>query len=274
LALSYYAYNIGHRKIVELTQKLVKQINFKDDELKQVLSKSNQNIELENDKKMRLLTYVTIMCDNSINEFKQILINRSLKESFIDYFTYITHNISEFMKNEGCVVATIKLLTYTHQIKLNEQSRDQRTEMINKIISFALEYYHQNNYIYVVNLIQAFKDYFGIINSDKDYIWYLQNVYLRSFEFYETYDNYFKSNELVPKQFDEALLSIVQLTSYYFNRDEDNDIKVSSIRKMVNFLMNIIINTKINTSYVKVKPFWFLLHGVIKKDLNNVICGK
>jgi hypothetical protein len=261
---------------MEITIKLLKNhINFKDEEFMSIMSKSNNtNIEIESDKKLRLLTYITLMCEYGLNDFKHLLVNRNLKESFIDYFVYITHNVGEFMKNEGTVVATIKLLTYTYRVKLNEQSSEQRTEMINKMISIALESYRHSNYIYVYNLLVAFKAFFDAINSSVDYIWYLQNMYLRSFEFYEIYNNLITQGDVVPKWFEEALAQIVEFSRCYFKKDEDNDIKVSSIRKMVNLIMAIILNEKISQNYEKLKQFWYLLHMVVKKDFNNVISGK
>jgi hypothetical protein len=270
LILSYMSYNIGKRGVVDLSHKLLGGINFKDEELITVLS--GCGTERDSEKKLKILTYITLMCENGVNEFKQILNNRKLKESFIDYFVYITHNVGDFLKTEGSIIAVIRLITYTHIIKLNEQRVDQRTEMINKIIAAALNFYDNKNSTYVVYLIQAFKAYFEAINSSADYIWYLQNIYLRSFEFYEVYTNKLDSVGTVPERsLEEALLLIVQLTTEYFGKDEDNDIKVSSIRKMINLVMAIILNPK-TFGYEWLKPFWQLLHKVIHKDLYNVVC--
>jgi hypothetical protein len=271
LSLSYLSFNIGKNKILELTQKVLRMLNYKDEDLYTVLSKRSIELEIEN--KLKVLTYITLMCENSVNEFKHILSNKNLKKSFVDYFIYITQNVNEFTKNEGSIVAIIRLLTYTHKLELNEQSQFQRTEMINKIIAASLNFYDNKNYIFVVYLINAFKAYFDIIFSPSDYIWYLQNLYLRSFEFYEIYTSLIENNEKVPKGLYNALILIVQLTSEYFEKDEDNDIKVSSIRKMTNLLMTIILNPK-EGSFNELKPFWHLMHLVIKRDLNNVICGK
>ena len=93
----------------------------------------------------------------------------------------------------------------------------------------------------------------------ENYIFFLQNIYLRSFEVFEYYNDLLKSAESdkIPVNLEEAIILIKDIVNTYLGCDKEKNIKVTTVKRLANnviliFLLmtNIILNISVATSYL------------------------
>lgn len=148
----------------------------------------------------------------------------------------------------------------------------------------GLKFYSPENYIYVNQFLKEFGEFYELIGYSSDgkdnkfsenYVNFLQNVYLRSFEFLEKYNNILdKQEEDIDPEFESTIRQIMRNVNLYYQIDQDNEYKISTMGRMANLTSRLIMNKKVNENYNTTKHLYENLLYMAKKDAKTLILGK
>jgi hypothetical protein len=249
----------------------------------------------------RFLTYATLAAELNLNKIN----SRQESDDYLykiysftleKFGNHINTNTKSLPFDEGIVLALMRLTSYFQRRgKINKQKFEEK-EISQKLLNIGLHFYRPSNYIFASQFLNEFSKIYSFITKELDsqgnyafksldnqtYTNYLQNVYLRSFDFFDHYltslnlNNGVTSN--IPQKVEENLSTIISLIINYYKLDQDNDIKVSSIKQLVSSILTLLSHEKIKNnqndknSQIR-KNLWELLQSVTVKDLNNLICG-
>jgi hypothetical protein len=237
----------------------------------------------------RFLTYTCLANELDMSGFSKEDIQNRLYDFFsslVDFYSY-SPNISNknFNCDEGVALALLKLSDhFSHKKGQSFKDSDE-----NKILSIGMNFYSPQNPLYVAECLKHLNETFDpSINSNSNkekWANYLQNVYLRSFDFLDHFasllnlNNGVKSN--IPDKVEDNFDEIISNIKSYYKLDHDADIKVSSIKQLTSSLLDLLnnpnlVNLNDSSNYRalrRVEAMFSLLKSITEKDLNNIICG-
>ncbi len=145
------------------------------------------------------------------------------------------------------------------------------------ILASALKFYKPENYVFISYLLANFNKMYAKVGTTEDllekenYIFYLQNVYTRSFEMFEYYNDVLKSGDVVkvPEKLEEAVILIKDLVNTYLSCDKENNIKVNTIKRLANNVSLNLTNTYSAAVLLLTRNFHWKKHFHSGKLLKN-----
>jgi hypothetical protein len=242
----------------------------------------------DDDKLVRFLTYLAL---NSDLDTKRISNKTNLGGAFVKLINHYINNDKTLLKEDGSIIALIKLYNSiltnfgkdVDDLRNNSYAQD-------KFMAHGLTHYNPENFLFVKQYLKDFQEYFTNVGYKKedtsdlnrvrfseDYIYFLQNIYLRSFEFLEYYQNILnkgKDKDKVFYEFQQTLNEIMKYVSTYYNIDQDSEYKNPTVKRITGLCVDLLADEYISKYFDTAKPFWDVLYNIFKKDEDNMIIGK
>jgi hypothetical protein len=238
----------------------------------------------DDDKLVRFLTYLALSSDL---DTKRISNKTNLAGAFIKLINHYINNDKTLLKEDGAIIALIKLYNsiLTNFGKDGDDLRNNSYAQ-DKFMAHGLAHYKPINFLFVKQYLKDFQEYFTNVGYKKedtsdlnrvrfseDYIYFLQNIYLRSFEFLEYYQNLLNKGK-IPSEFQQTLNEIMKYVSTYYNIDQDSEYKNPSVKRITGLCVDLLADENVSKNFENAKPFWDVLHNIFKKDEDNMIIGK
>lgn len=112
------------------------------------------------------------------------------------------------------------------------------------LIAASLKFFTPENYIFIDFLLTLMNKIYSLAAKPEEliekegYIFYLQNVYTRSFEVFEYYNNILNSGDIFtfPEKLEEAVILIKNLVNIYLSCDKEKSIKENTTKKLANIV--------------------------------------
>ena len=236
---------------------LISHINYQDDRLLDNLkffgtNNENNDNELSSifenfDNVTLFLCYFGLYTEFDINKWK----NATNFKDYSSFINVLINKIAPNIKNEGGVLAVFKILQ--NFLNIDPDSKNYLIINHNKfdeiLLKVGLNFYKPTNYQFINKFLKDFQriyDGIGIKTNEgkltESYLNFLENIYLRSFEVFDQYNNLLNGIDPIDPKYEETVLTIVEYVTLYLKQEGNDNLIKSSIKKLskhVNFIIKI-----------------------------------
>lgn len=113
------------------------------------------------------------------------------------------------------------------------------------VLVAGLKFYKPENYIYINFLLSHFEKMYAKVGKisemleKENYLFYLQNIYLRSFEVFEYYNDLLKATDLVqiPEKLEETIRLVKEVVKTYLSTEKNKNYKTSTFKRLANIVI-------------------------------------
>ena len=193
------------------------------------------------------LCYFGLYIEFDINKFK----NSVNLNDYASFIYVLINKIGSKINNQGGVLALLKILQ--NFLFIDSESKNHLILQNNKfdevLLKVGINFYKPLNYPFINEFLKEFQKIFDSIGyktnegrSTESYLNFLENIFLRSFEFFDHYNNLLSGNDPINPKFEETLVSIKDYVIQYLKQEGNDHYIKSSIKKLsklVNFLSKI-----------------------------------
>lgn len=207
----------------------------------------------------------------------------SYKTSLTAALLAIYNKARSYLISEDSVISFIKLINHIAEVEERNVKSIFDENLTKSLFSIANVHFVPENINAVDSIINVMEELFshcsGSLILNPNYLDYLKNIYLRSFEIFDYYLSLVspstkKNYNAVSLQSELPRISKVidNIKNYictYWKIDRDIDYKISTLKRLVTTCLNFIRNEDI--TYNEKKPFWEILQAITKGDMSNSI---
>ena len=264
---SNVANNITDTATVNIAKSILSNhhVDFIDLELEELIEDKNKVLDTNNFAEFgKFVTYVSTLLELKGEKFIYSIDNPNVLKEFLDYsLDLYSSSLSTSNKNvpcdEGISLGLTKLANNLTKFNLIEKEKFAEAEIDNKLQSIGLYYFNPGNSAFVKEYLKDFKEIYKTVETkdasgeySESYVNYLQNIYLRSFDFLEHHNNLLTNVDNVNKEVlnksEENMKEIIKEMVEYYKIDQDQDIKVSTTKNLVSQCLALLSNEKNSSS--------------------------
>ena len=231
----------------------------------------------------QFLCYVHCAILNNFHNAKDDILK--IKQSLIAALSTIYQHINELVTDQAGINAFISLLTIVGQNDERDLKDifDDKT-LFRKLFNLVSKFIVPENMGFINVLLDTFENLFSVKSGSKilnrDYLEYLKNIYLRSFEILDFYYNLVDPTinlKFYTQEFQKELPVLANVIENlkncictYWKSECDLDYKLSTLKRLGNTCLKFIGNTNIKSFAIK-KPFWEILYNMTSGDKKNYL---